>query len=141
MDTPQYDNNPAFELPPVKPEKAKMAGDQLPSYEVPQSSEHAPAPAERSSQPSQGVPVAQSQQTSQPQASADPQQPSQAQATTTPQVADDTDLIEKEWVEKAKEIVARTAKDPHRQNVEMSKFKADYVKKRYNKDLRLDTAA
>jgi hypothetical protein len=59
-----------------------------------------------------------------------------------PQIADDIDLIEKEWVVKAKEIVAKTKDDPYRQNQEMSKVKADYLKKRYNKDLRLseDTA-
>ncbi len=60
-------------------------------------------------------------------------------ATTTalPQVADDTDLIEKEWVEKAKEIVALTAQDPHAQNQEINRMKADYLKKRYNKDIKL----
>jgi hypothetical protein len=54
-----------------------------------------------------------------------------------PQIADDTDLIEKEWVLKAKEIVARTAHDPHLQNREMNRFKADYLKKRYNKEVKL----
>lgn len=54
-----------------------------------------------------------------------------------PQIADDTDLIEKEWVIKAKEIVAQTAHDPHLQSREMTKFKAEYMKKRYNKDLKL----
>lgn len=54
-----------------------------------------------------------------------------------PQIADDTDLIEKEWVIKAKHIVAQTAQDPYLQNKEMSKVKADYLKKRYNKDLKL----
>jgi hypothetical protein len=54
-----------------------------------------------------------------------------------PQVAEDSDLIEKAWVTKAKEIVARTAHDPHLQNKEMNKFKADYMKKRYNKDIKL----
>jgi len=55
-----------------------------------------------------------------------------------PQIADDTDLIEKEWVQKAKEIVAQTAHDPHLQNKEMNKVKVDYLKKRYNKDLKLE---
>lgn len=55
-----------------------------------------------------------------------------------PQIADDNDLIEKEWVIHAKEIVARTAHDPHLQNKELNKFKADYLKKRYNKDIKLE---
>jgi hypothetical protein len=55
----------------------------------------------------------------------------------TPQIADDADLIEKEWVDKAKQIVERTRHDPHEQNKEMNKMKADYLKKRYNKDVKL----
>lgn len=55
----------------------------------------------------------------------------------TPQIADDTDLIEKEWVDKAKQIVEHTKHDPYQQNNEMNKIKADYLKKRYNKDIKL----
>lgn len=54
----------------------------------------------------------------------------------TPAIADDADLIEKEWVEKAKEIVEKTKADPYVQNKELNKMKADYMKKRYNKDLK-----
>lgn len=52
-------------------------------------------------------------------------------------MAEDTDLIEKEWVEKAKEIVERTRHDPYLQNREITKMKADYMRKRYNKDIRV----
>ena len=52
-------------------------------------------------------------------------------------IADDTDLIEKEWVIRAKAIVLQTKDDPHTQNKEMNKVKADYLKKRYNKDLKI----
>ena len=55
----------------------------------------------------------------------------------TTMIADDADLIEKEWVTKAKAIVAQTKDDPHTQNREMNKVKADYLKKRYNKDLKI----
>lgn len=55
----------------------------------------------------------------------------------TPPIAEDADLIEKEWVEKAKQIVQRTRQDPHQQNKEMNVMKADYLKKRYNKDIKL----
>lgn len=54
-----------------------------------------------------------------------------------PDIADDNDLIEKEWVEKAKQIVEHTKLDPHMQNKEMGKMKADYLKKRYNKDVKI----
>lgn len=54
-----------------------------------------------------------------------------------PPVADDVDLIEKEWVQRAKALVAKTKDDPHTQNKEMNKFKADYIKKRYNKEIKV----
>jgi hypothetical protein len=60
-------------------------------------------------------------------------------STHSPDIAEDVDLIEKEWVDKAKHIVSKTKEDPREQNVEIAKLKADYMKKRYNKDVRVDT--
>jgi hypothetical protein len=57
--------------------------------------------------------------------------------TAVPITADDTDLIEKEWVTKAKQIVERTRDDPHRQSEELTVFKADYLQKRYNKTIKV----
>ncbi len=54
-----------------------------------------------------------------------------------PQVANDDDLIEKEWVEKAKIIVNKTKEDPREQSKELSYMKSDYMKKRYNKDVKV----
>ncbi len=59
-------------------------------------------------------------------------------ATAAPQIADDLDLIEKEWVEKAKSIVDQTKHDPRIQSREMNRFKADYLKRRFNKELKLE---
>src|ERR1700689_943347 len=50
---------------------------------------------------------------------------------------DDADLIEKEWVNRAKAIVEQTRDDPHLQSDELSVFKADYMKKRYNRNVKL----
>ncbi len=58
-------------------------------------------------------------------------------APNTPTIADDADLIEKEWVDKAKEIVARTRHDPYMQNKEVELMKADYMRKRYNKEVKI----
>ncbi len=52
-------------------------------------------------------------------------------------IAEDTDVIEKEWVQKAKKIVQTTKDDPHAQEQEVSKLQAEYLKKRYGKDLRV----
>lgn len=54
--------------------------------------------------------------------------------------AAEKDLIEKQWVTKAKEIVAETKNDPYKQKHEMSKAKADYVQKRFKKTLKTDDA-
>jgi hypothetical protein len=65
--------------------------------------------------------------------------PTQATGTTpvtddvNPVAASDDDLIEKEWVEKAKQVVAETRNDPHAQDLAVSKLQADYLKKRYGK--------
>lgn len=54
-----------------------------------------------------------------------------------PLIADDVDVIEKEWVDKAKKIVNATKEDPFQQEKEVSKLQADYLMKRYNKQLKL----
>lgn len=54
-----------------------------------------------------------------------------------PMVAGDDDLIEKEWVDKAKNIIQQTRSDPYAQEKEVSKLQADYIKKRYGKDVKL----
>lgn len=51
-----------------------------------------------------------------------------------PEEAADVDLIEKEWVDKAKQIVEHTLDDPYSQQEALSQMKAEYLKKRYNKD-------
>jgi len=58
---------------------------------------------------------------------------------TNPASAGDDDLIEKEWVEKAKKVVAETKHDPYLQGQEVSKLQADYLKKRYGKTVNLPT--
>ena len=54
-----------------------------------------------------------------------------------PAVADDQDLIEKEWVAKAKQIVEKTRDNPYQQSQELTVFKNDYMQKRYNKTIKL----
>ena len=54
-----------------------------------------------------------------------------------PMAAEDADLIEKVWVQKAKELIKKTQNDPYIQSREVNIFKADYMQKRYNKVLKL----
>jgi hypothetical protein len=52
-----------------------------------------------------------------------------------PLVAHDDDLIEKEWVDKAKKIIVQTKDDPYAREREVGKLQADYLRKRYGKEL------
>ncbi|MBX4190800.1 hypothetical protein KW794_01805 [Candidatus Saccharibacteria bacterium] len=56
-------------------------------------------------------------------------------------VANDADHIEREWVDKVKTIIARTHDDPHLQKEQMSRVKAEYIQKRFNKTIKTDEAA
>lgn len=61
--------------------------------------------------------------------------PSTVAQDTNPVVANDDDVIEKEWVDKAKEIIRSTADDPHGRSSKVGELQRDYLKKRYGKVL------
>lgn len=52
----------------------------------------------------------------------------------TPAIAADEDLIEKEWVDRAKKIVADNREDPYSQENAVSQLQKDYRKKRYGRE-------
>ena len=53
----------------------------------------------------------------------------------------DIDVIEKEWVEKAKSIVAKTKDNPREQSIELTGMKREYIEKRFGKSLPDNRAA
>lgn len=136
--------NPQFELPQP----------QLPGQEKPAPSEAAPdvgaATEQRNmEQPAAQAPVdpAQAAQSAQTAATAGANVPIPGLAPAAAGVAavadeallaEDGDLIEKAWIQKAKEIVERTKNDPYNQNIEINKVKKEYIQKRYNKDVKLN---
>lgn len=65
--------------------------------------------------------------------SADDSTALQLPGATTPLVASDDDLIEKEWVDKAKSILAATKDDPYRREQEISRLQIEYIRKRYGR--------
>ena len=106
------------------------------------------APNTKPSQPHETTPLRQTQPSQQqlavPQAVPQTSSPSsqaidnqQSGAKDDPLIADDVDVIEKEWVDKAKRIVNSTKSDPHAQEKEISKLQADYLLKRYNKKVKV----
>lgn len=50
----------------------------------------------------------------------------------------DDDLIEKEWVDRAKRIVEQTRDDPHEQSDQLNGVKVDYMKQHYDKTIKVN---
>lgn len=129
-------------MPPAMPEELRPAmnpgekpgfsgGEQLPA--APEMA--SPAPVTQSIPTAPAIPM--------PFPPAAPASPpandvSGATASTTVPVMDDQDLIEKEWVNKAKQIVERNREDPYKQTEELTVFKAEYMKKRYGKTIKIN---
>jgi hypothetical protein len=68
-----------------------------------------------------------------PQVVVPPADPQQAVPVGSPLVAADEDLIEKEWVDKAKEIILHTRDDPHARTQKVNELQRDYLQKRYGR--------
>ncbi len=125
--TPEGNSVPAVEVTPP-------AGNYEQSPNTATSPEIAPAPGDSISQADpalQYLPVNLPQPISQPAPVPVTTSPSDS---TAPAVADDVDVIEKVWVEKAKAIVKQTQNDPYTQEEQVSSLQEDYQKKRYGKD-------
>jgi hypothetical protein len=139
MNPQSQERNPSLELPKPQIEQITQGSEALPLGLVNEQQNsmavergvgmQSDGPQVSSLPPSTGIPQSPLQQP--------PATPITSVLPSTPAIADDADLIEKEWVEKAKEIVEKTRNDPYLQNQEINKVKADYLKKRYNKDVTL----
>jgi hypothetical protein len=115
-------NNAGMELPPPS-EQPSTIPEQSPAENLPmQSPEAMPTVQESSPASIQSVPM--------------------PVPTTVPLPANkllkDKDLIEKEWVNKAKAIVEQTRDDPYKQSEDLTNLKADYMKREFNKTIKLN---
>ncbi|HET6863921.1 MAG TPA: hypothetical protein VFH37_01850 [Candidatus Saccharimonadales bacterium] len=129
---------PNFELPREQPENAPEQDEARQEQSV----ERAPARPEKSAQATKqpalpvipdDIPAADVPDVGATDDTAHP--------TDTHQPIKDSDHIEPEWVDKAKAVIAQTKNDPYQQKNEMSKVKADYIRKRFGKDIKTDEAA
>ena len=135
---PTTSTGPELQLP--SPVANSAAGEQaaMPSLPLP---ERAPTAPELMPLPQVPAQAGQAQYSA-PSAASQPQMAAQPAVPVTtnvvvPAAADDHDLIEKEWVSKAKQIVEKTRNDPYQQSQELTVFKADYIQKRYNKSIKM----
>jgi hypothetical protein len=70
-----------------------------------------------------------------------PTVPSQAHVSS-PSVTEENDtVLDDEWVGKAHDIIAQYQSDPYARSKELSKMKAQYMKVRYNKDIKISEDA
>lgn len=54
-----------------------------------------------------------------------------------PVIADDVDLIEKEWINKIREIIQHTRGNPYERARQLALLKSEYLQKRYQKNVNL----
>ncbi|HSX32899.1 MAG TPA: hypothetical protein VLF91_01000 [Candidatus Saccharimonadales bacterium] len=63
--------------------------------------------------------------------------PSDSQVDSSATDSTTTDELDKEWINKAKVIVNQTKSDPYTESKALGKVKSEYMKIRYNKDIKL----
>jgi hypothetical protein cdiviTM7_01500 len=128
---------PRTESAPVVPDVERQYGNQEKSFE-----QYGAQSVEQGKQPpaTPVLPVVDIASLAQPA----PQDPASVQTPQTdndvvmagvPSIAGDDDLIEKEWVDKLKSLIALTEGNPHERARVIAQLQADYLKKRYNKTL------
>jgi hypothetical protein len=135
---PHSDKSPGLSLP--KPPAEQGAGV-FSGQETYRGTEAYPAPAEMAPPPMPPIaasittPLSPVQDTSQP--VGQPAPTTSVQTTPIPKTEDESDALDEEWINKAKAIVERTRNDPFIESNELSRAKADYLKIRYNKQLKV----
>ena len=141
MDQPSSQPNQG---PSLQPEMAPNL-QQVPETDAPEAPDRQPAGAERAprpetKQPGQGMSLPPVQI---PVIAADDDDDNQQTddnppkvVITTPMIAEDVDVIEMEWVNKAKKIIKETKSDPFAQEEAMEQLQIEYLRKRYGKEIK-----
>ncbi|MDB5179959.1 MAG: hypothetical protein JWN12_591 [Candidatus Saccharibacteria bacterium] len=131
----QPENLPVPSGPELPPANTTQNGERIPVLPTPEGGldvglerveQTAEASAAAANAAYQGAPVAPP-----PPAPAVPVQPTDD----SPTVAGDEDVIEKEWVDKAKKIILETKDDPYGRTERVNELQKDYLRKRYSKEL------
>ncbi len=139
MDTPTPDNQP---IPSPPAETADSARPDKKHHELKLEAPHHPAKAESAPAAPASAPIIGSPPI--PGSAQPPPPPSLKQAvdaatvstSANPELADDVDVIEKEWVDRAEEVIKDTAGDPHAEEEGFEDLQVDYQKKRYGIDIK-----
>jgi len=133
---PQIDKTPGLGLPQPSVEMGSSPFGRAPEgLRMPERATTAETMAPPAGlQPMQPLPPV----AAQPQLAAPPVPVPTASDQSTVQTNDDSDVVlDEAWINKAREIVERTHTDPYLQSQELGKIKAQYIKVRYNKDIKV----
>ena len=129
---PQSDKLPGLGLPqPSMPQGGAMPHDQPYAPMPPINAGATGMPMTAAPAPAGGLPVA-----ALPGAGA-PLPQMQQPTLDAPAPDENSDSLDEEWVQKAKAIVDRTKNDPYAESQELSKIKADFLRIRYNKQVKV----
>lgn len=118
-------------LPQLKPETSPENKEQQVEQEPGQASGQERAKAPPSTQPPAPAPAADDTASAPPASNDDGQSDDNM-----PVFANDVDVIEKEWVNKAKQIIKETHDNPYEQEKAVEQLQIDYLKKRYGHDVK-----
>jgi hypothetical protein len=133
------DSTPGLGLPQPSPEQGAAAF--VPHQETYGAPEAASVVAENAPRVPQAAPplspMAQVPAAAQPQAVPGMPPATAAQAPGLVPADDDSDALDEEWVNKAKAIVEQTKADPYIESKELGRAKADYLRIRYNKQIKV----
>jgi hypothetical protein len=131
---PQLEKSPGLALPQPSVEgSAGFNPNQLPGHMRPEAMPAAPEMASQPAAPAFAAPAAAPLSPTLPSP-----QPIAAPAAPLPVASsDDNDELDQEWINKAKAIVEHTKNDPYVESREISKAKADYLRTRYNKHIKV----
>lgn len=122
--------DPAVEAPELQKSVPEQVADR--AGELPQQTAVVPT-ADDATQSQQGAMPRGQSVTTQSQATVTAKEQFEAELAKIP--AEDVDTIEKEWVEKADEIVEKTKDDPYAENEVQHSLSRAYLKKRFNLDV------
>lgn len=131
----QPENLPVPSGPELPPSNTTQNGERIPVLPTPESGldtglerveQNAEASAAAANAAYQGVPVP---------PLPTPVAPVVQSTDDNPAIAGDEDVIEKEWVDKAKKIILETKDDPYKRTERVNELQKDYLRKRYSKEL------
>jgi len=128
---PQFDQSPGLPLP------QPPTNGGLPMQYAPPIVQTAPPQGAYSPQAMSGVQQPQPMPVGPSASGQQSMPPTPAPSAATVPSGDDDAVVDEEWVNKAREVVARYRSDPFAQSRELSRVKAQYLKARYNKDIKV----